>query len=64
MSAAQGTDRTSGRRADVEAALLLERMGLTAADLAAAGSPRREVPTTCRSAPKGHQGSSGRITFP
>jgi integrase/recombinase XerC len=35
-----------GRRADVDAALLLlERMGLTPADLATAGSPRREVPT-------------------
>jgi hypothetical protein len=45
MSAAQDTGRSGGRRADVEAALLLERMGLTPADLAAAGSPRREVPT-------------------
>ena len=46
MSAAQDTGGSGGRRADVEAALLLlERMGLTPADLAAAGSPRREVPT-------------------
>jgi integrase/recombinase XerC len=46
MSAAQDTVRSGGRRADVEAALLLlDRMGLTPADLAAAGSPRREVPT-------------------
>ena len=46
MSAAQDTWLSSGRRADVEAALLLlERMGLTPADLAGAGSPRREVPT-------------------
>jgi hypothetical protein len=46
MSAAQNTERSGARPADVDAALLLlERMGLTPADLAAAGSPRREVPT-------------------